>query len=93
MVVGQLNLGRFFEEPMGYIHMLYLASDYRGLGWAPLLDDYARQHFVARGFDAARLSVAASNERARRFYRRHNWREIGAREDKPALIGMEKIYR
>ena len=91
-IVGQLNLGRFFDEPVGYVHMLYLAPNYRGLGWAPLLDDAARQHFLARGFDSARLSVTASNERARRFYRRQNWRELGARADKPALIGLEKIY-
>ena len=91
-IVGQLNLGRFFDEPIGYVHMLYLAPDFRGLGYASLLDDYARQHFIARGFGSARLSVAASNERARRFYRRQNWREIGVRADKPALIELEKSY-
>ena len=92
-IVGQLNLGRFLDEPVGYVHFLYLAPDFRGLGWAPLFDDYARQHFVARGFNSARLSVTASNERARRFYRRLDWREIGVRADKPALIGLEKFMR
>ena len=91
-VVGQLHLGQFFDEPVGYIHFLYLAPDYRGLNWAPRLDDYARQHFLTRGFRSARLSVDASNQRARHFYQRHNWREIGLREDNPTRLMLEKIY-
>lgn len=89
-IVGQLHLGRFFEEPVGYIHFLYLAPDYRGQGWAPLLDDYACQHFAKRGFRSARLSVDASNQRARQFYHRQNWREIGVRPDNPTRLMMEK---
>ena len=89
-IVGQLHLGRFFEEPVGYIHFLYLAPEFRGLGWAPQFDDYACQHFVERNFLSARLSVDASNGRARRFYRRQNWREIGARPDNPTRLMLEK---
>ena len=89
-IVGQLNLGRFLEEPVGYIHFLYLAPDYRSLGWAPQLDDYACQRFIERGFGSARLSVDASNQRARQFYQRQNWREIGVREDNPARLMLEK---
>ena len=89
-IVGQLHLGRFFEEPVGYIHFLYLAPDYRGLGWAPLLEDYACQRFAERGFPSARLSVDSSNGRARQFYQRQNWREIGTRPDIPTRLMLEK---
>ncbi len=90
-IVGQLHLGRFFEEPVGYVHFLYLAPNYRGLGWAPLLDGYACQHFAERNFLMARLSVDASNQRARRFYQSQHWREIGFRPDNPTRLMLEKV--
>ena len=90
-LIGQLHLGRFFEEPVGYVHFLYLAPEYRGLGWAPLLDEYACRRFAERSFLTARLSVDARNQRARRFYQSQHWSEIGVRPDNPARLMLEKF--
>ena len=89
-IVGQLHLGRVANEPVGYIHFFYVAPNFRGLGAANLLDDYAAAHFIGRGFRSARLSVMIANRRAVRFYRRQGWRDGAARADKPGAMHMNK---
>jgi len=90
-IVGQVNLGRFTEPSLGYLNLLYVVPEWRGRGVATAIEAYASKWFHQRGFGSARLSVSISNLRALRFYLKHEWRDIGAREDRPAVHNMEKL--
>lgn len=58
------------------VEQLYVAEPARGTGVACALLTHAEQRIAAR-FDRAWLSVAAGNTRARHFYTRQGWRDVG----------------
>lgn len=59
------------------IEQLYVAASARGGVVAPALLGHGEQ-VIAAGYDVAWLGVVAGNARARRFYARNAWREVGA---------------
>ncbi|MGD0676239.1 MAG: GNAT family N-acetyltransferase [Polyangiaceae bacterium] len=92
-LVGQLELGTFRPTPwVGYVHLYYLEPSSRGFGLASELDAYVARALRARGFASARLSVAVGNGRARRFYAKQGWKELGARPETPDLLLLEKVF-
>ncbi|EHH2556938.1 GNAT family N-acetyltransferase [Vibrio parahaemolyticus] len=71
---GQLEFRSFSPEPeTGYVHLIYLKSNFRGLGLAPKLQDYIVNVLFRAGCKRAVLSVSRTNTRALTFYKRHNW--------------------
>jgi ribosomal protein S18 acetylase RimI-like enzyme len=93
VIVGQIHLGQFIDPLIGYIHFFYVAPSWRGTEVAQQMEQHATSYFRQRGFEAARLSVSATNLRAMRFYLRCDWKDLGPREDKPGVHNMEKIFR
>ena len=94
-IVGQLHLGRFIDPSIGYINLLYVAPEWRGAGIASLIEEYASAYFQSHGFRSARLSVAAHNLRAIRFYTKQGWKNLGPRQDQPDRLAthtMEKFF-
>lgn len=89
-IIGQLHLGHFLNEAIGYIHFFYVAPVWRGRGVASAMEEYAVAHFKQRGFEVTRLSVSTANIRAVRFYLRQGWMDLGPRPDKPDVHNMEK---
>ncbi len=89
--VGQIELSTG-DENAGYMHLLYLRPMARGTGLADELMKWARDWFDKRRCDRARLRVAAANERARRFYRRCGWQDLGADSSDRQLRIMERIF-
>jgi ribosomal protein S18 acetylase RimI-like enzyme len=67
------------DEPEGAweLHQLYLAEDSKGKGVAGELMRWALDEARRRGFTALVLSVWVDNHRARRFYEKHGFEEIG----------------
>jgi ribosomal protein S18 acetylase RimI-like enzyme len=59
-----------------HVEQLYLAAPMRGSGVARALLTYAETVIAAR-FDRAWLTVASGNTRARHFYARQGWRDVG----------------
>jgi ribosomal protein S18 acetylase RimI-like enzyme len=59
------------------LHQLYILSEYHGAGLAQTLMDWALERIRARGATEVILSVYVDNHRARRFYERHGFVEIG----------------
>jgi len=59
------------------LHQLYILSDHHGAGLAPVLMDWALDQARARGASEMILSVYIDNHRARRFYERYGFEEIG----------------
>nr|WP_143085703.1 MULTISPECIES: GNAT family N-acetyltransferase [Halogranum] len=57
----------------GVIENLYVAPDYRNEGIGAALLAAAESRLVAAGLDAVTLDAMATNEAARRFYRRHGY--------------------
>ena len=59
------------------LHQLYILGDHHGAGLAPVLMDWALDQARARGASEMILSVYIDNHRARRFYERYGFEEIG----------------
>lgn len=76
-VCGYVTAAFGYEE----MHILSIAMSpgERGCGGADLLLDGAIERGLPRGCRAVILEVRETNERARRFYRRHGFRQIGRR--------------
>ncbi|HBC3955581.1 TPA: GNAT family N-acetyltransferase [Vibrio parahaemolyticus] len=70
----QLEFLSFSPEPeTGYVHLIYLKSNFRGLGLAPKLQDYIANVLFRAGCKRSELSVSRTNTRALTFYKRHGW--------------------
>ena len=59
------------------LHQLYILGDHHGAGLAPVLMDWALDQARGRGASEMILSVYVDNHRARRFYERYGFEEIG----------------
>ncbi len=89
-IVGQINFGTFVDPSIGYLSFFYVTPPWRGTGIAAAMERFAVAHFQRRGYKTACLSVTAANVRARRFYLKQGWKDLGQREDQPATHNMEK---
>lgn len=71
---GQLEFRSFSSEPdTGYVHLIYLKPNFRGLGLASKLQDYIVKVLSKAGCKRAVLSVSRTNARALAFYKSHGW--------------------
>lgn len=59
------------------LHALYILGAYHGEGLAPVLMDWALGEARTRGASVMILSVFVDNHRAKRFYERYGFVEIG----------------
>lgn len=59
------------------LHQLYILGHHHGAGLAPVLMDWALDQAQAGGASEMILSVYVDNHRARRFYERYGFEEIG----------------
>lgn len=75
--LGPLKLPVEDEGLPGEIHQLYLAPAARGSGMAAELMDWALDEARMRGMRALYLSVYTGNDRARAFYSRYGFEEVG----------------
>ena len=65
------------ERPAIEIRQFYLLQEWHGLGVAQALMDWAMDEARACGAEDIFLTVFTDNHRARRFYRRYGFEEIG----------------
>ncbi len=85
-IVGQVEMSRHEgDATIGYIHLFYVVPEWRSKGAGPLLEAHAAGFLWRAGCTRLRLSVSETNPRARMFYLRHGWVDIGPRRDQPAL--------
>lgn len=71
---GQLEFRSFSIEPnTGYVHLIYLKPNFRGLGLAVKLQEYIVSVLIQEGCKRALLSVSRTNTRALTFYKRYGW--------------------
>ncbi|SJL83791.1 Acetyltransferase (GNAT) family protein [Vibrio palustris] len=74
---GQLEFRSFSPEPeTGYVHLIYLKPNFRGLGIAPIIQDYIVSTLSKAGCLRAVLSVSRTNKPALTFYKRHGWQFV-----------------
>ena len=59
------------------LRQLYLLHDWRGAGIAHALMDWAIEEARVRGAQEMFLTVYTDNHRAKRFYQRHGFEEVG----------------
>jgi GNAT superfamily N-acetyltransferase len=67
----------------GWLQGLFVVPDAWGSGLADRLHDEAIGALRAAGESCCRLWVIEANQRARRFYARHGWRQDGQRQSTP----------
>ncbi len=72
-----LDTARGAHANYGWISFLYLCPEYRGRGYGIQVLARAINLYRALGRNALRLHVAEENERARAFYQREDFRELG----------------
>jgi ribosomal protein S18 acetylase RimI-like enzyme len=75
--IGPLRLPAIPEGPAMELRQLYLFRPFHGQGIAETLLDWATGRAKARGASEMWLSVYTDNPRARRFYARHGFVEMG----------------
>ena len=75
--VGPVTFPGEWPEAAMELHQLYILSDHHGAGLAPVLMDWALDAMRAQGASEVILSVYVDNHRARRFYERYGFEEIG----------------
>jgi ribosomal protein S18 acetylase RimI-like enzyme len=89
--VGMVVVGAWPDDhAIGYVYHYYLAPHVRGCGLATQLDHFAVSKLSDAGHSDARLSVAAANERAIRFYGKQGWAPAGPRPDQPGILYMRR---
>ncbi|HYI65257.1 MAG TPA: GNAT family N-acetyltransferase [Allosphingosinicella sp.] len=66
-----------FRGPAAELRQLYVLKPWQGAGIAPALIDWVIAAARARGAEALFLSVFVDNHRARRFYARYGFEEVG----------------
>jgi ribosomal protein S18 acetylase RimI-like enzyme len=68
-----------FTPPADAIELrqFYVLAPYQGAGVAPTMMDWVLAEAQARGMSALYLSVFTDNHRARRFYARYGFEEVG----------------
>lgn len=92
-VIGMVELSRWkHDASVGYVNQFYLMPEYRGQGLGAQLERYAEGIFRRLGIRTLRLSVSPINQRAMAFYRRHGWRDLGVRPDRPEVHYFEKTF-
>lgn len=75
--IGPVTFPGEWPETAMELHQLYILSDHHGAGLAPVLMDWALDAMRAQGASEVVLSVYVDNHRARRFYERYGFEEIG----------------
>jgi ribosomal protein S18 acetylase RimI-like enzyme len=75
--IGPVTFPGEWQETAMELHQLYILSDHHGAGLAPVLMDWALDTMRAQGASEVILSVYVDNHRARRFYERYGFEEIG----------------
>lgn len=68
------------------VEQVYVAAETRGTGVANVLLQRAEE-LVAVRFEVAWLSVVVGNARARRFYERNGWRDMGPHDYRAEIRG------
>ncbi|MFD2178990.1 GNAT family N-acetyltransferase [Veronia pacifica] len=73
-IIGQLEFKTHsFKSGYGYVHLIYLQPEYRGIGLASQLQDYISTHLLASYCKGAVLSVSRDNPRAVAHYIKSGW--------------------
>ena len=80
--VGYSKLGSFMlpvatQKPAVTLHQLYVSKEYHGQGIADRLMDWTIVEARRRGAEELYLTVFTENMRARRFYERYGFEEVG----------------
>ncbi len=66
--------------PTWELHHLYLDEAAKGRGISEVLMEWGKDEARARGYEYLQLSVFIDNHRARRFYDKRGWVEVGKYE-------------
>jgi len=75
--VGPVTFPGEWPDNAMELHQLYILGDHHGAGLAPVLMDWALDTMRGLGASEVILSVYIDNHRARRFYERYGFEEIG----------------
>ncbi len=80
-IIGQLELGeRRPNDDFGYINLYYLIPQERGLGHSQALDEFSMEYLRTLGYKKAKLTVSPTNLRAKKFYEKNGWIDLGPKQ-------------
>ena len=78
---GEDGILGFYMLDRNEFAKLYVRRDARGSGLAQTLLVHGEQTLAARGAHTAKLHCTVGNDRAKRFYERHEWRWVETFDD------------
>ncbi len=88
-VIGYLSLSmdtdRYTKRRIGVVHMVHVAEEYRGEGYANMLMEKADEFFEKNHIEHRDVSVNVNNEAAVELYKKHGY--------KPWRCTMRKVSR
>jgi GNAT superfamily N-acetyltransferase len=86
-VVGQVNMVPASDPPdSGYVNTFYVVPEARGTRVGDELHEYVLCTFRNRHAKLLRLRVSPANLRAKRFYEKRGWRDLGAVGERPGHL-------
>lgn len=74
------------QEARGYINLLYLTPNYRGLGFGQHIHGTVLADMVSKRCQSTQLRVIKGNTAAQHFYAKLGWQPVGAVDDKGAQL-------
>lgn len=84
-LIGQVefnsNITTSTSEKAGYIYLLYLIPEKRGLGLGQIIHDYTLAQLINNHCVGAMLRYISGNLRAEQFYLKNNWYKVGKLDD------------
>jgi GNAT superfamily N-acetyltransferase len=82
------------DAALAHVRNLFVDREFWGMGLASALHDAAVQAARERGFAQMRLFTPAAQRRARRFYEREGWVQVGEEfhDPAPGLVFVEYRY-
>ena len=81
------------DSELAHLGRLFVRPDHWGKGIASALHAEVLDAVRAAGFRALRLFTPTAHERARRFYEREGWREVGSRPESPIGLPVTEYRR
>ncbi|MEJ2794626.1 GNAT family N-acetyltransferase [Iodobacter sp. LRB] len=82
-IIGQIEFKTYSHlEQTGYVHLFYLAPEYRGKGYFKLLNQFVITRLQAASCVAAVLALGRENRAAMEAYQKNGWLMQGAKNER-----------
>ncbi|MBV1928139.1 MAG: GNAT family N-acetyltransferase [Gammaproteobacteria bacterium] len=92
-IIGQVEFKSYSFKPCyGYVHLIYVAPGYRGLGVADKAEEFIQSTLINLHCLGTILSVSRENKRAINHYSKWNWKYLKENPKHPLTDYYEREF-